>query len=60
MALRALMINKQLREKRKTLEDLKKAAEELEQRKADLTQAIEEADTDEETADEVFAGVPAE
>ena len=48
MALRALMINKQLREKRKTLEDLKKAAEELEQRKADLTQAIEEADTDEE------------
>lgn len=48
MALRALMINKQLREKRKTLEGLKKAAEELEQRKADLTQAIEEADTDEE------------
>lgn len=48
MALRALMINKQLREKRKTLEDLKKAAEDLEQRKADLTQAIEEADTDEE------------
>lgn len=48
MALRALMINKQLREKRKTLEDLKKAAEELEQRKADLAQAIEEANTDED------------
>lgn len=50
MALRALMINKQIREKRKTLDDLKKAAEALEVRKADLEKAIEEANTEEERA----------
>lgn len=50
MALRALLINKQIREKRKTLDDLKKAAEGLEIRKAELEKAIDEASTDEERA----------
>lgn len=46
MALRALMLNKQIREKKKELEELRKNG--FEEREAELVKAIEEANTDEE------------
>lgn len=46
MALRALMLNKQIREKKKELEELRKNG--FEEREAELEKAIEEANTDEE------------
>lgn len=46
MALRALMLNKQIREKKKELEELRKNG--FEEREAALEKAIEEANTDEE------------
>lgn len=48
MALRALMISKNLRDKRKSLDDLMKAAEQRKTREAELEKAIEEAVTEEE------------
>lgn len=46
MALRALMLNKQIRDKKKELEELRKNG--FEEREAELVKAIEEANTDEE------------
>lgn len=48
MALRALMLNKQLEEKRKKLELLKEKDSDFQRREAELETAIEEAETDEE------------
>lgn len=48
MALRALMLGKKLNEKKAVLEELRKKIESFTQREADLEQAIEEAETDEE------------
>lgn len=50
MALRALMLGKKLNEKKAALEELRKKIESFTQREADLEQAIEEAETDEEKA----------
>ena len=50
MALRALMLGKKLNEKRADLEELRTKIESFTQREADLEQAIEEAETDEEKA----------
>lgn len=50
MALRALMLNKQLEDKRKELEDLRAKDADFETREAELTAAIDEANTDEEKA----------
>lgn len=48
MALRALMLNKQLEGKRKELEELRAKDADFETREAELTAAIDEANTDEE------------
>lgn len=48
MALRALMLSKKLSEKKQALETLRKKIEGFTQREAELAQAIEEAETDEE------------
>lgn len=48
MALRALMLNKQLEEKRKKLELLKEKDSDFQKREAELETAIEEAETEEE------------
>lgn len=48
MALRALMLNKQLEEKRKKLELLKEKDSDFQRREAELETAIEEAETEEE------------
>ena len=50
MALRALMLNKQLEGKRKELEELRAKDADFETREAELTAAIDEANTDEEKA----------
>ena len=50
MALRALMLNKQLEDKRKELEELRAKDADFETREAELTAAIDEANTDEEKA----------
>lgn len=50
MALRVLMLNKQINEKRKALEAAMAKRSELEKREAELEQSIEEAETDEEKA----------
>ena len=50
MAIRALMIGKQLRDKKKALEEARAKVSELEKREAELEQAINEAETDEERA----------
>lgn len=62
MALRALMLNKQISEKRKALESAKEKRTELEKREAELEKAIEEAETDEEKAavEEAVEGFEAE
>lgn len=48
MALRVLMLDKKLREKRQALEELRKKIEGFAQREAELENAIEEAETEEE------------
>ena len=48
MAIKALMLKKKIDVKRSELDALLKTSEELEQREAELTQAIEEAETEEE------------
>lgn len=48
MALRSLVLAKKIREKKAMLEELRKAAEALETREADLEKDIESAETDEE------------
>jgi hypothetical protein len=48
MALKALMIRKKLTDANKSLEALRQKDAELEKREAELTQSIEEAQTDEE------------
>lgn len=50
MAIRALMIGKKLRDKKKALEEARAKVSELEKREAELEQAINEAETDEERA----------
>lgn len=50
MALRALMLGKKLSEKKKALEELRAKIEGFTQREAELEQAIEEAESDEEKA----------
>ena len=50
MAIRALMIGKKLRDKKKALEEARAKVSELEKREAELEQAIDEAETDEERA----------
>lgn len=50
MALRALMLSKTLSEKKKALEELRSKIAGFAQREAELEQAIEEAETDEEKA----------
>lgn len=50
MAIRALMIGKKLRDKKKALEEARAKVSELEKREAELEQAINEAETDEEKA----------
>ena len=48
MALKALVLKKRLNEKKEQLEELRKAAEQLQTREAELEQSINEAETDEE------------
>lgn len=48
MALRALMLNKKIQEKKEELEGIRKKAEEFATREADLETAIDEAKTEEE------------
>ena len=50
MAIRALMIGKKLRDKKKALEEARAKMAELEKREKELEQAIAEAETDEEKA----------
>lgn len=50
MALRALMLGKKLRDKKKALEEARAKVAELEKRETELEQAIAEAETDEEKA----------
>lgn len=50
MALRALMLNKKLSEKKKALDAVREQIAGFEAREAELAQAIEEAETDEEKA----------
>lgn len=50
MAIRALMLGKKLRDKKKALEEARAKLSELETREAELEKAIEEAETDEEKA----------
>lgn len=62
MALRALMLNKQLNSAKKSLEEARAKMSELETREAELEQAIAEAETDEERAavEEAVEGFEAE
>lgn len=50
MALRALMLNKQLRDARKKLEEMQQTAEKMKTREAEIEKSIEEAQTDDERA----------
>lgn len=50
MALKALVLKKRLNEKKEQLEELRRAAEQLQTREAELEQSINEAETDEEKA----------
>lgn len=50
MALRSLMLGKKLSEKKKSLDEIRQKISGFEAREAELTQAIEEASTDEEKA----------
>lgn len=50
MALRVLMLRKQIDDKKKALEEARKALAEFDTREAELEKAIEEAETDEERA----------
>lgn len=50
MALRSLMLGKKLSEKKKSLDEIRQKIAGFEAREAELTQAIEEASTDEEKA----------
>ena len=50
MALRALMLNKQIEDKKRELEELRAKDADFETREAELTAAIDEANTDEEKA----------
>ena len=62
MALRALMLGKELSTKKTRLEELRAKMTELETREAEIAQAIEEAETDEEKAavEEAVTGFEAE
>lgn len=62
MALRALMLGKELSTKKARLEELRAKMTELETREAEIAQAIEEAETDEEKAavEEAVTGFEAE
>lgn len=62
MALRALMLGKELSTKKARLEELRAKMTELETREAEIAQAIEEAETDEEKAavEETVTGFEAE
>lgn len=50
MALRALMLNKQLRDARKKLEEMQQTAEKMKTREAEIEKSIEETQTDDERA----------